>query len=181
MHGRGGPKQKDERCFDVAADALSNQSHYQPAPVGYQPAPIAMNALPMGWLEVLDPATGRPFYHNAITGVTQWTKPGVIAPPSAPPPPIVTKVLPAGWQEVLDPATGRPFYHNATTGVTQWTTPEVTPPPSAPQPVIPPPIAPPPPPSSVASEWTSTVDATSGRTYYYNTRTGVTSWNPPSF
>ena len=56
---RGGPKQKDDRCFDIASDALANQPVllYQPAPlVGYPPALVAPNALPFGWQEVLDPA-----------------------------------------------------------------------------------------------------------------------------
>ena len=134
----------------------------------------------MGWREVFDHASGRPFYHNDITGATQWNAPGIIVPPPILPPPVAINALPAGWQEVLDPSTGRAFYHNASTGVTQWVRPEMTPPPVIPPPVIPPPIAPPPPAvQPAASEWSSTIDPTSGKTYYYNTRTYVTSWTPP--
>ncbi len=39
------------------------------------PPPPAGFALPPGWSEQLDPASGNPYYHNAATGVTTWTKP----------------------------------------------------------------------------------------------------------
>jgi len=34
-----------------------------------------MTDLPSGWTEVMDPKTGKPYYYNALTGVTQWQRP----------------------------------------------------------------------------------------------------------
>ena len=34
-----------------------------------------VSELPPGWKEVTDQESGKPYYYNAATGVTQWQKP----------------------------------------------------------------------------------------------------------
>lgn len=45
----------------------------KPGPVDI--APAANNALPAGWIQLIDPNSGRPYYCNQTTGVTQWEPP----------------------------------------------------------------------------------------------------------
>mmetsp|Transcript_8767 Transcript_8767/g.19452 ORF Transcript_8767/g.19452 Transcript_8767/m.19452 type:complete len:317 (-) Transcript_8767:47-997(-) len=68
------------------------------------------SALPPGWAEHLDPASGKPYFHNTSTGVTTWERPAG-TPASA---------LPPGWQEHIDPTSGKPYYHNAALNQTTW-------------------------------------------------------------
>ena len=64
--------------------------------------------LPAGWEEHKDPATSKLYWHNTVSGVTQWTKPAG---------------LPAGWAEHKDPTTAKPYWANASTGESSWTFP----------------------------------------------------------
>ena len=43
------------------------------------------NQLPLGWVETIDPTTGRTYYANATTGESSWDKPQQL--PLPPPPP----------------------------------------------------------------------------------------------
>jgi FYVE zinc finger/WW domain len=87
--------------------------------------PAALN----GWVKSTDPNTGRVFYANHITRVTQWEPPpGWNDAPQPPKPPITPKIdesssLPPGWEEMKDPTTGRSFYVDHARQITTWTRP----------------------------------------------------------
>ena len=93
-----------------------------------------------GWVKSIDPRTGRPFYANRITRVTQWE-----APPGWPEEQTssgrqkqassskhddvavsVDSNLPAGWEEMTDPTSGRKFYVDHERKITTWEKPKVT-------------------------------------------------------
>jgi len=105
----------------------------QPGPYGMpqqqmygQPAaaPAGGSALPPGWEQVTDPASGKPYYCNRGTGETSWTPPAApaaMAPPPAPMPmPAASPALPAGWETAADPSSGKTYYFNRATGETKW-------------------------------------------------------------
>jgi len=92
-----------------------------------------------GWIESVDPTTGRTFYANHVTRTTQWDPPpgwkinssATAAKRSM----AVSKnnngkidttttddddALPDGWEEMSDPTTGRKFYVDHSTKATTW-------------------------------------------------------------
>jgi hypothetical protein len=69
--------------------------------------------LPPGW-EIKYTATGRAFYVNNYTRITQW---------NPPPPPPDPRPLPAGWEEKFDPNKGAYFFVNHSTKTTTWNDP----------------------------------------------------------
>jgi len=80
-----------------------------------------MDALPAGWSEQIDPASGKPYYVSP-SGATSWERPapaGVTPPPGMPPPPVKSG-LPPGWTSSVDPSSGMTYYVNSATGTTQW-------------------------------------------------------------
>ena len=77
-------------------------------------------ALPAGWREVPDPASGRSYYVNDTTGETTWEKPSGGGGGGAIPPPPGTAALPAGWRASVDPSSGRTYYVHAESGTTSW-------------------------------------------------------------
>eukprot|EP00850_Spirogloea_muscicola_P020195 SM000209S06374 [mRNA] locus=s209:144545:151960:+ [translate_table: standard] len=68
-----------------------------------------------GWAVFLDAQSGRPYFHNATTGATQWEQP---MDPRAMP-------LPAGWEEKVDPTSNRPYYVNHNAQTVSWEDPRV--------------------------------------------------------
>ncbi|KAI2496147.1 COPII vesicle coating [Fragilaria crotonensis] len=99
-----------------------------------------------GWVEVVDPASGLPYYFCEATNETSWERPIVI--PSAvrllPGQEIselpvedvqnvkpqdhgatssASLVLPPGWVALLDPTTGDPYYFNVERNITLWEVP----------------------------------------------------------
>ena len=78
-----------------------------------------------GWVKSSDPKSGRVFYANHLTRVTQWDPPSnwndQPEPLTAPPP----ALLPAGWEEMKDATTGRSFYVDHARHITTWTKPTV--------------------------------------------------------
>jgi CspA family cold shock protein len=84
--------------------------------------------LPLGWEQVADPTTGKPYYCNRATGESSWTPPVAAAPtfatmPAMAPAAVATPMLPAGWEMANDPASGKPYYFNRATNETSWTIP----------------------------------------------------------
>jgi len=60
--------------------------------------------LPGGWVRY-EPPDGRPYYHNAETGATQWDAP--------------TEVDLSRWQKTFD-EDGTPYYYDQETQETRW-------------------------------------------------------------
>merc|ERR1719160_289752 len=88
-------------------------------------------------------------------------------------PAAMTPGLPPGWESTMDPSTGKPYYFNRATGESAW-----TPPAAAPAPMPMPVMAPMPAAAAPALPpgWESTLDPSSGKTYYFNRATNETRW-----
>ncbi|CUG94048.1 Hypothetical protein, putative, partial [Bodo saltans] len=163
----------------------------------------------MTWIAKLDGATGKTYYYNKETRETQWKKPDDYVEPAASvaaaPPPVVaplatpvsastTSTATSGdvWIEKLDQSSQKPYYYNKATRETTWVRPVnfvgaisealTTGATATAQPVVVAPssasatIAP----NDDADVWQSKVDATSGKTYYYNKRTKEVTWSNPN-
>jgi hypothetical protein len=76
---------------------------------------MSFENLPKGW-EMIVSSKGKTFYHNKLTGQTQWEKPL--------PEGVSMEALPKGWEMVVS-SKGKTFYHNKLTGQTQWEKPEM--------------------------------------------------------
>jgi len=109
---------------------------------------------------------------------TRCIRGGMMTMKKAPPPP-GGGALPPGWGSAVDPASGRMYYVNSETGQTSWD-PPMAPPGGAVGKGGPP--GPPGPPGGggLPAGWTASVDPASGTTYYVNSITGVTQWEPPA-
>jgi FYVE zinc finger/WW domain len=93
------------------------------------------SASAQGWVQSIDPQTGRTFYANHITRKTQWDPPeGWKELSSTPLSSNLRKKeenddenepLPANWERMVDPTTGKPFYIDHERKITQWTRPKV--------------------------------------------------------
>eukprot|EP00004_Rigifila_ramosa_P027476 TRINITY_DN898_c0_g1_i2.p1 TRINITY_DN898_c0_g1~~TRINITY_DN898_c0_g1_i2.p1 ORF type:complete len:338 (-),score=67.15 TRINITY_DN898_c0_g1_i2:81-1094(-) len=86
------------------------------------------------------------------------------------------------WVECTDPNTGAIFYYHSETGNVQWERPSEMDQPAAPEPLPPLPVQPVAPPVVAAipvpgAGWTATLDPNSGRYYFVNPTTGVSTWN----
>jgi CspA family cold shock protein len=112
----GGPM-PDYGGLAAASFGAARMSPYGMATPG-MPMP---GALPLGWEQVADPSTGKPYYCNRATGESSWTVP-VAAAPVAPLPVAAPAgpALPPGWEQAPDPATGKFYYFNRATSETRW-------------------------------------------------------------
>ncbi|KAH3763588.1 hypothetical protein Pelo_4556 [Pelomyxa schiedti] len=112
-----------------------------PPPV--QSNPPSVIALPPGWAEKVDPATGRKYYAHKDLRFTQWIWPS----PSDTPPP-----LPADWEQRSDPLSGKLYFVNPKLCKSQWGRPGFTTNTTI---------------ASVGSGWRECQDVF-GKTYYHN-------------
>mmetsp|Transcript_46142 Transcript_46142/g.128362 ORF Transcript_46142/g.128362 Transcript_46142/m.128362 type:complete len:366 (+) Transcript_46142:162-1259(+) len=156
--------------------------------------------LPNDWTEHSDPGSGRVFYYNTLTGESAWErpKPQAVAsqPAAAASAPQVQQAaqatsLPKDWTEHSDPSSGRTFFYNTVTGESSWEEPALQtaasqPAASAPvgqtqsqQPEVSPQEKAPQSTATLPKDWTENMDPTSGRVYYFNAVTGVSSWDRP--
>jgi hypothetical protein len=79
--------------------------------------------LPPGWLELVDEASGAPYYLNEAENITTWDRPTLQKEA-----PITKKTklptkepsLKEGWSEIVDPSSGKAYYFNEETGETTW-------------------------------------------------------------
>jgi hypothetical protein len=105
--------------------------------------------LPPEWQEAVDEASGKVYYFNQESGLTQWERPAVSAavpskePDQPQPQPSVASlaeiivpsdetteatagtstggiVLPEGWVEVLDPDSNKSYYYHEASNETRW-------------------------------------------------------------
>eukprot|EP01062_Namystynia_karyoxenos_P051937 TRINITY_DN4112_c0_g1_i2.p1 TRINITY_DN4112_c0_g1~~TRINITY_DN4112_c0_g1_i2.p1 ORF type:complete len:293 (+),score=47.27 TRINITY_DN4112_c0_g1_i2:111-881(+) len=95
------------------------------SPSACSPAPGG-GGLPPGWEEIFDDQHRRPYWYNAATGESTWTRPQAPAPapapaPRPPPPPgAPPSGLPPGWEEVFDENHRRPYWYHAASGQSTW-------------------------------------------------------------
>merc|ERR1719428_2829021 len=125
-----------------------------------------------GWVETIDPVTGKVTYYNKETGMRS-DEPPVQAPDAetmatwavAEDPDPDKGPLAAGWEVRTDPKTGEVMYYNPETGTLTSTRPEKTPPITEK--------------GFLAEGWVETVDPVTGKVCYYNKETGMKSDAPP--
>ena len=93
--------------------------------------------LPPGWVKIIDPASGTPYYINEAENITTWERPsnevgsqkledekaGVSQPEASSR--VEDSALPPGWEEVVDPGSGKTYYVNEATNETTWDRPSV--------------------------------------------------------
>ncbi|KAL2895756.1 Polyglutamine-binding protein 1 [Bienertia sinuspersici] len=77
--------------------------------------------LPPGWIEVMDPGSGAPYYYNQSTGISQWGRPVETSTSSQSPSTLTSE----DWEEALDETSGQKYYYNKKTQVSQWERPHV--------------------------------------------------------
>lgn len=98
----------------------------QPARPGVTPTPQQPAALPQGWLELVDPASGRTYYVNQATGKSQWERPPPDPTPQVRPAPAQPGVMPGmqqtaysniatqqpgGYKHPVSPSANQPVGH----------------------------------------------------------------------
>eukprot|EP00934_Nitzschia_sp_Nitz4_P008522 Nitzschia sp. Nitz4//scaffold34_size148208//91553//101858//NITZ4_002988-RA/size148208-snap-gene-0.209-mRNA-1//1//CDS//3329548819//8512//frame0 len=121
-------------------------------------APESASEVAPGWVEVVDPCSGQKYYYNESTQETSWE------------PPLHAHIKEAAQEvdepvnEQADKVEGEPTHERA---------PEVAVDNEEYEPQSAVESAP------LSSEWEEVVDPTSGQTYYYNSSTQETSWEPP--
>ena len=93
-------------------NATTGVSRWQP-PQGNQPyiPQIDIESLPPGWVGHRDSSSGKTYYVDTSSGISQWTFPKNI------------DTLPAPWQKHKDPISSRNYYYNPETKESRWTAP----------------------------------------------------------
>ncbi|GLE10433.1 hypothetical protein PINS_up022534, partial [Pythium insidiosum] len=85
------------------------------------------DALPDGWREAVDPASGDTYFWNENTKETSWERPasGEKTQPeeAADSKEEIQEVLQDGWEEVVDPQSNSTYYWHRETNETTWTRP----------------------------------------------------------
>lgn len=193
----------DKSHLDKSEDVkkrLEDKASPESAPEETTTAPTTGATLPDGWTEMIDPASGEPYFVDK-DGMTSWERPidssihvdGVDVPESA-----LTQMgesdahetgRPADWETLVDPDSGETYYYNQMEDIASWERPkELTDrdsPHAAEERIET---------SAYAGDsdtgnnddvdlrtgWTTAIDPDSGETYYVNKTDGSTRWERPS-
>jgi hypothetical protein len=142
-----------------------------------------------GWSERRDPISGKTFYVNTTTGDTTWDPPveGTLEDNMANDEhlsrsqvdrSIPDLELPSGWEETYDANVGKSFYLNTVTREVTWTRPTMNQQFNKPLSPVVGPRKGSIPPTPLPVGWIEQKDL-QGRTYYFNSSTGVTTWERP--
>ncbi|KFK36956.1 hypothetical protein AALP_AA4G194400 [Arabis alpina] len=107
--GAGTPNTQNTTPFQTPAGSWNRQTS--------SPFPSNTSTLPLGWVDVKDPASGATYYFNQHTGTTQWERPLELPPATSNVPPVPPK---EEWIETLDETSGQKYYYNTRTHVSQW-------------------------------------------------------------
>jgi WW domain len=101
---------------------IDNESERtEPANVGHpREGEVAVGALPLGWVELVDLTTARPYFLNKETNETSWDRP--VDPVGS----HDDRDMPEGWEEVVDESTGQTYYFNSGTGESSWDRPQTS-------------------------------------------------------
>ncbi|CAH2058575.1 unnamed protein product [Thlaspi arvense] len=105
---------------DVSGDVTSNTHDASAVSWNRQtssPFPTNANTLPLGWVDVKDPASGATYYYNQHTGTCQWERPLELSSTTLSAPTLPPK---EEWIETLDETSGHKYYYNTKTHVSQW-------------------------------------------------------------
>ncbi len=120
------PKQAEPSLLASSADTNVKQKDQTEENMKLQ-----QNELPAGWSELYDESSGRSYFYNEKTNVTQWDKPDsqttTSIPANNPSSSVQSDLLPEGWTVLQDPTSGRPYYYNQQLNLTQWEKPSSTP------------------------------------------------------
>jgi len=136
-------------------------------------------ALPPGWEQALDPASGKVYYANRSTGETSWTPPPMplVMPLPAPAPISVLPTMPAAapFAAVAPaaPVAAGPLAPGPVAAAPGVVADALA---GAAMATIGAPVAAP----ALPAGWEQTADPASGKTYYFNRTTGASSWDVPS-
>lgn len=90
------------------------------------------------WVEYVDPTSGKPYYYNYTSKITQWEKPANLELRSSedshrstedtiavsPRPQVQVDDIPYGWVEHYDSVSKQPYYYNMILKTTQWAKPK---------------------------------------------------------
>ena len=163
--------------WEKPADVEQAETPAESGPIATAAATPAPTDAPVAeWLFKIDSKTGKAYYVNTATGISQWEQPTESEPTVAVP---VAEPEKIEWLTEIDTKTGKTYYVNTATGISQWEKPaelEQTETPAEPEPIAT--VAP----TDVqAAEWLFKIDSKTGKTYYVNTATGISQWEQPSF
>ncbi|CAE7447779.1 pub1 [Symbiodinium sp. CCMP2592] len=183
------------RITDAACGELMKGYAVLPGAAGVQLS-AGVPALPPGWEQAVDPASGKVYYANRSTGETSWIPPA--AAPTQLPPMLLAQTAPAAALAAAPAQTSIPQTAPATAATAPATE-------AATAPASEPATAPAEAPAEAQADgataapaeagaqaqpaeaqpalpagWEQGVDATSGKTYYYNRATNQSSWTIPT-
>mmetsp|Transcript_11079 Transcript_11079/g.30605 ORF Transcript_11079/g.30605 Transcript_11079/m.30605 type:complete len:1124 (+) Transcript_11079:3-3374(+) len=115
--------------------------------------------LPSEWVEMTDPASGKPYFYNTVSNETSWERPAVVVEE-----PSLKEDAAEEAENELQEAPETDHELQGDIGLSHGEELE----PSEEHTELP-------------AGWTEAIDPTQGQRYYYNEQTGETSWDRPSF